>query len=576
MDTFITHMDQHQPKNIGENGHLQHGWSNNAKNKLCELYFQLVRSKDHTDLEKQWRQIISKFINKNNTIDKALIPEFINVIKMVANVRDVVDGKGEQKLSFMLLYVLSEYFPSVAKYLFIKFIIIEDGHCFGSTKDIKYFCNYIRNRSGNSNHDFINYIINISCDLLRVDATRYANNQSISLLAKWFPRAKSKKFGWINKKACEIYYSNIMSTTNNIDRRYRGKRKCETLLRKLLSKLNKFLDTPQIKMAGNDWASIDFNKVTGPTLRIHKKAFQNLDKNNLVRSHTDDRISCATNLKTHLQNAIEGKTVVKGKRVDMYKLVKDALNVTTQDDINMVNEQWKDNSSINKETDHYIIPMSDTSGSMSCDDNIPMYNSIGFGIRISEKTHPAFRHRIMTFSTNPTWFQLNEDMTFHQKVNVMKNDNNWGGSTNFYKAMEMILNVCIENDVPPNEVSKMILAIFSDMQIDVANENGLNMTTMMENIKMLYIEAGLKTKWKQPYPVPHILFWNLKKTNGFPSTVYEKNTSMISGYSPVLLNTFTNKGVKDLKETTPYSMLIDILDNSRYNFINNFISKYYS
>ena len=48
----------------------------------------------------------------------------------------------------------------------------------------------------------------------------------------------------------------------------------------------------------------------------------------------------------------------------------------------------------------------------------------------------------------------------------------------------MVLNVCVENDIPPTDVEKMILAIFSDMQINMAS--GLNMSTMMENIKMLY------------------------------------------------------------------------------------------
>ena len=576
MSSFITQMDQHQSKNIGENGHLQHGWSNDTEDKLCQLYFQLVRSEDHTDLEKQWRQIITKFINKNNTINDTLLPEFINIIKLIANVRDVIDGKGEQKLSFMLLYNLYIHFPFIAQYLFIKFIIIEDTHCFGSMKDIKYFCNYIREKSGNPNHSFINHIVNLSCDILKLDESRYIKNESISLFGKWFPRAKSKKFGWINKKLSCQYYKNIMSTTTTTNQRYKAEKKCETLIRKLLSKLNKYLDTPQIKMSSNLWADIDFNKVTGPTLRIHKKAFQNLDEKNRIRNNNSDRIECAENLKKHLQDAINGKTVVKGKRVDMYKLVQDALSTSTQEDIDMVNEQWKDNSSINKETEHYIIPMSDTSSSMTCDSNIPLYNSIGFGIRISEKTHPVFKHRILTFSDTPTWFQLNKDMTFHQKVNVMKNDNSWGGATNFYKGMEMILNVCVKYDVHPSEVSKMILAIFSDMQIGLANTNGLNMATMMENIKMLYIEGGLKTKWKKAYTVPHILFWNLKKTNGFPSTVYEKNTSMISGYSPALLNTFTDKGVGELKETTPYCMLVNILNNPRYNFINEIISKYYS
>ena len=73
------------------------------------------------------------------------------------------------------------------------------------------------------------------------------------------------------------------------------------------------------------------------------------------------------------------------------------------------------------------------------------------------KTHPAFKHRIMTFSNEPTWFQLNEHMTFHQKVTTMKHDSNWGGNTNFYRAMELILNVCLENNIPPTDVEKMIL-----------------------------------------------------------------------------------------------------------------------
>ena len=90
----------------------------------------------------------------------------------------------------------------------------------------------------------------------------------------------------------------------------------------------------------------------------------------------------------------------------------------------------------------------------------------------------------MTFSNEPTWFQLNEHMTFHQKVTTMKHDSNWGGNTNFYRAMELILNVCLENNVPPTDVEKMILVIFSDMQIDVA-QNGINMTTMMK-ILLLY------------------------------------------------------------------------------------------
>ena len=71
-----------------------------------------------------------------------------------------------------------------------------------------------------------------------------------------------------------MYYSNIMSTAKSANQVYKANKKCQTQLRKLLAKLNTYLDTTQIKMAGKNWAEIDFNKVTGPTQRIHMKALR--------------------------------------------------------------------------------------------------------------------------------------------------------------------------------------------------------------------------------------------------------------------------------------------------------------
>ena len=564
MDSFIQKMEQKKSKNIGENGHLQNDWSTNVKNKICELYFQLVRCDDHSVLEYQWRKILSSFIGNEKT------QEFKSVIKMIPNTRDIVEGKGEQRLSFMLLYCLWDYYPDMARFIFEKFICMGEKHSFGSFKDIKYFCNYIKEKSGMNTHPFIEYILFITVSFLKTDEILYSKKQPISLLGKWFPRAKSKKFGWINKKFSQIYYASIMFTAKSSFQKQNASKKCERNLRLLLVKLNKYLDTIQIKMSGKDWSKINFNLVTGPTLRIYKKAFQNLDKTGKQRYYEDDRVNCANNLKIHLKNGVEGNLIVKGKRIDMYKLVKDAYFATTEEDISMVNAQWLDNSSINKNINHYIIPMCDTSYCMTYNDNIPMYNSIGFGIRISEKTHPAFRHRILSFNTTPTWFQLNKNMTFHQKVQTM-NISNCGGNTNFYKALEMVLNICVVNEIPPQEVEKMSLAIFSGMQIDFVQES-LNMATMMENIKLLYNEAGLKTKWKTPYKVPHILFWNLKNTKGFPNCVNEPNTTMLSGYSPVLLNTFVEKGLQKLKNITPYKILMGIFNKSRYDIFDEYIS----
>ena len=56
---------------------------------------------------------------------------------------------------------------------------------------------------------------------------------------------------------------------------------------------------------------------------------------------------------------------------------------------------------------------------------------------------------------------------------------------------------------------------------------------------------------------PHILFWNLRKTTGFPATTFTKNITFLSGYSSTLLNVFVTKGVDALREVTPFNMLTD-------------------
>ena len=204
----------------------------------------------------------------------------------------------------------------------------------------------------------------------------------------------------------------------------------------------------------------------------------------------------------------------------------------------IINEQWKDNMQQN-DTLSKIIPMADVSGSMESDNCLPLFNSIGLSIRVSEKTHPAFKNRILTFSENPSWVKLSDDMTFCEKVYKVRNAE-WGGNTNIYKAMELICDTLIYNNIEPNEVKNLTLCILSDMQID-DTLMGKNYNTLYDNIKLLFNNAGLQTKFKQPYEPPYIVL-EFKKTKGLPLNLL-KNVTMISGYNGVLLNTFREKGL---------------------------------
>ena len=78
---------------FGENHTLEHKWSDNNEEKLAQLYFQLVRSGNLELIELQYRNLLKK---KDSTIMPYLY-------KLIAQTRDITQGKGEYNLSFMLL-----------------------------------------------------------------------------------------------------------------------------------------------------------------------------------------------------------------------------------------------------------------------------------------------------------------------------------------------------------------------------------------------------------------------------------------------------------------------------------------
>ena len=138
-------------------------------------------------------------------------------------------------------------------------------------------------------------------------------------------------------------------------------------------------------------------------------------------------------------------------------------------------------------------------------------------------------------------------------------------NTNFYAALDLILNSIIESKLEPAAVSDLILVILSDMQMDSADSESSS-TTLFDNIKNKYHEAGMRVCGK-PYMPPHIVMWNLRSTSGFPSLSFQSNATMISGFSPVLLNNFCEKGILGLKESTPWNNLLDSL--KKYDYLKD-------
>jgi|UniRef100_A0A6C0IL32 hypothetical protein len=586
MSSLIKALDS---KKVGENGTYEYTWAANSSSieeKIVQINFQLVRNQHCNSL-----LIPNLFLLLNHlrdlydiddvTIDDTTIDfkKYITIIyKMIGYTRDIIAGKGEYELTFMMIRYFYSFFPELAIEFIPTLVQMENKeHSYGSWKDLKYLCNHCKNSyktDTRAKYGMYDEIIEKCCNLYNEQLRKDYENMNdshynISLVAKWIPR-ENKKFGWLFYKLAESYFVNYMRHAKSLEQQRLAKRKCYMDYRRIVSTLNKKLDTLQIKQCNNNWSQINFNNVTSISMMIQKDAFLNKKKNGQLKySYREDRIQCAETFEAYINDK---NVEIKGKRVSIVDFTKEAIrllntnhNFQNEPQIILLNKQWESNKSQNRKLGK-MIAMVDTSGSMEGD---PLHAAIAMGVRIAEMS--SLGKRVITFNDKPTWVNLENAPNFTTCVEeIHKAD--WGFNTNFFAAMKLILDAIVETKLLPSEVKDMVLVILSDMQIDQAENTGKR-DTMYKTIRKLYQKVGME-HYGEPLTPPHILFWNLRNTNGFPSLSTEPNTSMMSGINPVLMNVFCEEGMKALSEYSPWNVLEKSLNDKRYivleNIANNF------
>ena len=580
---------------IGENNHTELDWSNDLQERIVQFDFQCVRTTSDgiSNLSTILDSLLQQLTTSRIPSRKELL---VTLYKIIGKTRDINGGKGEYALSYMMIWTWYKYFPQLAHAALQLFVMdpkdfdesFPSQEPYGSWKDIKYFCKYVLDNGGTMDHPLIKSCIEGINSTLRLDDQAYnsaSEEKKITLVAKWVPREESGKFGFLYESLATDYFPHYMASVKSVDSKKKAIKKCKTQYRILCSKLNRHLDTVQIKQTANCWASIDHSKTTSITMAKQRKAFLNqTSKGNEPRSENPDRIACAENLRFYLDSLKKQGKEVKGKNVGLEMFAAQALglfnynydNVSNEEEADILNSQWRDNGN-KKNADGLgpMVAMVDLSGSMSGD---PLHAALSLGCRVAEKS--LLGKRVLTFSAEPTWINLDGKETFTDMIGtIMKESRSAGLNTNFYKALDLILSAIEYNHFPPHTVENMILAIFSDMQIDdnlsvmnggqynpnqnqKANARG-NWAIMFQQIKKKYADAGMRL-YGVPLNPPHILFWNLRHTNGFPTLSSEAGCSMMSGFDPTILNMFCEQGIESLKCLTPYDILTKHLDNQRY------------
>ena len=372
---------------------------------------------------------------------------------------------------------------------------------------------------------------------------------NISLLAKWLPREGSntcKKS--TSSLIAEALYPTITTATGRM-----------RLYRKQCSELNAALKTVEVAMCGGRWSTIQPAHVPGRAMKLYRKAFLNLDKRDKQRSAKEDRVTCATSFKAHLEKVMAGKATVKGgDTVFPHEIVRAICNYRRieGEEETLLTAQWqaiRDKVSAAGAMGK-CVPMCDFSGSMS---GIPLEVSMALGILLSEVNHPAFRGGMLTFDAVPQWLSFLEGMTLQQKVRLAQRSGQ-GLNTNFEAALQMVLDRMVEHKVPVGEEPENIV-VFTDMGFDAACRGMAvgSWATILERFQQKFKAAG-------GWTVPKIVIWNLRAAyKDYHAKADQPGVLMLSGWSPSAMKLLTD----GIKAQTAYEGMRFVLDDVRYDAV---------
>jgi hypothetical protein len=531
----------------------------------------------------------------------------ILLYKMIAQTRDIVYGKGERKLTYMMIYIWYKFYPTLAIYAVHSLVdirILPDNcngmdvdelvngsrrHAFGCWKDIKYLCYFLRSRS--HNHPLIDVAISImnkqlyrdwmffnSCSHDSIgdghgDGSRDFRN-ILSFVAKWVPR-ENTKFEWIFEKSAiqwaemvtPFYFKNKLLSYAQNDSLLK---KCKTNYRIVCSSLNRLLDTTEIKQCSGEWNHIVPSNISKHTMARQKNALLNVNRNMENRNKTSyvkDRRNCSNNIKEYYKDLIQPETGAFNCNFELGNFVKQysALRAGPDDDdleimqnrlyqIDLLNKHWE--SFICKfNTLENFIPFVDIH-SFTCSNNNTLNCAIELASIIASKTTIDDGH-IMFSNHMPILEKFDRKKSFYDNIsgisNSINNDTNYLND-NILIAIDLFVYSLRLSNTSNEDISKMVLVIITN------KEYGDYESFLM--------------KFDKDY-MPHIIFWNMSGyfSHEIPMVKNIKKTTFISGYNSLLLNHFRFMGFGGVINFGSFDTVCNFLNNCHYDCMGDYIEK---
>ena len=503
---------------------------------LVDLYTRLVRG--------GWTSELEALLVKLLDTDDAFVLAF--------QTRDIRGGKGERQLFGQMMSVFLTHRRDLA--IGLMDLIPE----YGCWRDLytEHFFGYRQD------------VVALVVKQLKADSTKEG---AISLCAKWAPREGKDTEG------AKAMAAQLFPLEPKLSRRLKA-------YRKLVADLNRKIDTTEIKMCAQTFADINPAKVPGICLAKNMKAFLNESLRGHGLRHPDDpdRMTCREHFREHMTKAAKGEAKVNGS-VTRYphQVIKDILRSQEGAERDSLIAVWNGMVANAKALGGLknTIAMCDFSGSMqsSMNGDTPYWVSMAMGLLISEVSSDEFKDMFLTFDSNPHWHKLPSDgANIFNRVDSIGHVGQ-GLSTDFQKAMDLVLATLKEKRVRPGCEPKDLIVI-TDMAWDQACGSGPTSPytgnsyrhvvktapwqTHIQMIREAFKRAG-EDMWGTPWTPPRIVIWNVAATcSDFHATADTEGVIMLSGWSPSLFKVLTEEGAR---VQTPAEALRIQLDDARYD-----------
>ena len=365
---------------------------NNLLPKRIYVFFQsIVKLEKDNKLEFEFLSLLEAIklnLETKNYYYNFYVGYLIFIIKLMALIRDYEFGYGNLNLFIKLLYTLHSIFPSLALKLLENCFSIDKKLLIGSWKDIKYLCEFVKNKTHNELHPLITKSIDLVVIQLKLDASK--SNEKLSLVAKWIPREKSK-YGWLFDLIAKRYYHYYFNYINNVFQEQRALSKASRNLRKTCSKLNEKLQVLENKLCNNH-KEINISKLTKKNISQYISLLTN--KFSIV-----DQLSIS-------QTMFWQDIILKAWKICDQK--------QCSKEVDFLNNQWEIiESSISSLIN--ILPIVDCSFEMGVNNFI---RALGLGIMIANKSQLG--NRIVLINNKFTWISFENCKRLTDKLKVIK------------------------------------------------------------------------------------------------------------------------------------------------------------